>query len=218
MSIKKLFLFLVVVIAITLAIFVKQVYKAINMNVTASTEPIISTELYNLPIDINEVPRGNPGAGITIVEYLDLDCSDCVVKFNTINAEIDKQPQEIRLFLKPAHTGGLFSNNTILADSAVYCSNLQKRFWPFVNALMTKENRTKENTLREAAAEARLNIDTWWQCTQKEDTKNTVNQSLEFAKSLNIKNSPTLFVNNKRLISDPKIDLSDVLRKIIPTK
>lgn len=212
---KKFYLLLVLFIAIFAGIFAWQVKKTANIDITQNTEPLISEQIYNITINKEEASRGNPGAEITIVEYLDLGCSECANKYNELNKLVDKNPSKLRLYLKPANTSGLFSYDSKYAHIAAYCANQQNHYWSFLDVLMTKEKRWSEDTLVAAATEAKLNLTAWNNCRENEASAGAVNTSLELAKELGVNTSPTIFINNKRIDPKAEIDIAEIIEKII---
>ena len=213
---KKFYLILALAVLILAAIFAWQVKKTLNIDVTKNSTPLVSNQIYNISINDTESPRGNPGAALTIVGYLDLNCSDCVNKYNEIKKLVDANPTKIRLFVKPADTSGLFSHDSKYAHIAAYCANQQKHYWPFLDSLMSKDKRWSEDALAAAAGEAKLNLTAWNNCSENETSAAAINTSLQLAKDLDVTISPTIFVNNKRI--DPKTDISltKIINKFIP--
>lgn len=212
---KKFYLILTLAVLILASIFAWQMKKTLGIDITQNKTPLISEQLYNISIGAEEASRGNPGAALTVVEYLDLNCSDCINKYNEINKLIDENPAKIRLFLKPADTSGLFAHDSKYAHIAAYCANQQKRYWPFLDSLMSKEKRWSDDTLLAAAGEAKINLTTWNSCRKNENSAAAVNTSLQLAKDLNVTISPTIFVNNKKIDPKAEIGLTEIINKFI---
>lgn len=215
-TLKKFYFLLVFMVMVTLVLFIDQIKKTIGIDIEPSSAPLISQEIYNIPISNAEVPRGNPGAAITVVEFLDLGCSDCMAKYFAINKIVDENPKDIRLFLKPADTAGIFSAKSTLANTAALCANKQGRYWLFLDNLMAKAKRNTETAIKDAAAAAKLNMDGFEQCLQKNQGREDLDSYSQTARNLNINVSPTLFINNKRVNFSNEVDPAEVLKKIIP--
>lgn len=212
---KKFYLIFGLAVLLFASIFAWQIRKTMNIDVTQNIEPLISEQIYNISIANDETPLGNPGAAITITEYLDLNCSDCTSKYNEINKVVNDNPTKLRLFLKLADTSGLFSHDSTYANTAAYCANQQKRYWQFLDSLMSKEKRWSEETLNAAAGEAKMNLNAWNRCRENENTVAAVNLSLQLAKDLGVNISPTIFVNNKRIDPNAEISLTEIINKFI---
>lgn len=212
---NKFYLILIVAVAILSLIFVWQLRKTFGIDIETNKKQLISEEIYNITISEKETPRGNPGAATTIIEYLDVTCVDCLEKYSELNQLVDKNPGKIRLFLRPAETGGLLSRSSLHAHIAAYCANEQKHYWPFLESLMQKEKRWSEEALTQSATEAGININSWENCRENENTIITVNNSLQMANELGIKKSPTIFINNKMIDPETKISLTELINKLI---
>jgi len=213
---RKFYLILILAVLALVIIFAKQIQKTIGISIKTEDAPLISSDIYNIPIESSEVPRGNPGAAITIVEFLDLNCTDCLKQYSAINKLVDENPTKLQLFIKPADASGFFSHDSKYAHRAAYCANQQKRYWPFMDALMNKENRWSEESLLSAAADAKLNLNSWNLCRESETTASATDVALQTAKGLGVNMSPTIFVNNKKIDPKAEIDLSEIIKKFIP--
>ncbi len=213
--IHKFYLILGLSVLVLASIFFWQAKKAINIRVTQNETPLISEQIYNISLADDEAVRGNPGAAITIIEYLDLNCTDCVDKYNELNNLVDKNPAKLRLVLKLADTSGLFAHNSQYVNTAAYCANQQKRYWLFLDSLMTKEKRWSEETILAAASEAKINLTTWNKCRENETTIAAVNLSLQLAKELGVNTSPTIFVNNQKIDPQTEVSFTEIINKFI---
>jgi len=212
---KKFYLILGLAVLIFASIFIWQIRKTLNINITQNEEPLISEQIYNISISEEEAVRGNPGAAITLVEYLDLNCSNCVNKYNELNRLVDANPTKLRLFIKTADTSGVFAHDSQPANIAVYCANQQKRYWPFLDSLMSKEKRWSEESLIAAANETKINLAAWNNCRENENAVAAVSLSLQLAKDLGVNLSPTIFINNKRIDPKAEINLTEIINKFI---
>lgn len=214
-QIKKFYLILISSVIILVLIFAWQIKKTTSIDITRNTTPLISREIYNIVLTENEVPRGNPGAAITVIEYLDLTCEDCVVKYQELNKLIDENPTKVQLFLRTANTTGLFSHDSKYVHIAAYCANQQNRYWQFLDALMTKEKRWSEDTIVAAAQEAQLNMVSWNSCRENDVSVGNALLALQSAQDMGITKSPTIFINNKKIDPETKVSISKIIKELI---
>lgn len=214
-QIKKFYLILISSIIILVLIFAWQTKKTTNIDITQNTTPLISNEIYNITLAEDEIPRGNPGAAITVIEYMDLTCEDCASKYQEINKIVDENPTKVRLFLRAANTSGLFSHDSKYVHIAAYCANQQNRYWQFLDVLMTKEKRWSENTIVTAAQEAQLNMVNWNNCRENDVSAETALLALQSAQDMGVTKSPTIFINNKKIDPETKINIPKIIKELI---
>lgn len=99
--------------------------------------------------------------------------------------------------------------NAFQASMATYCSNDQGKYWEMHNLLITKHeeliNADDVNSfLNELAKEIFLGDIAFSDCLNNHTHKSEVNKDIEEAKLLNIKNTPTIFINNHLIKEIPQ--------------
>ena len=214
-QIKKFYLILIFSVIILALIFAWQIKKNSNIDVSQNSTPLISAETYNITPAENEIPRGNPGAAITIIEYMDLTCQNCATKYQEVTKLIDENPTKVRLFLRIANTSGLFSHDSKYVHIAAYCASQQNHYWKFLDTLMNKENRWSEDTIIAAAQEAQLNIIDWNNCRESDVTVGNALLTIQAARDMGITKSPTIFINNKKIDPETKVSISKIIKELI---
>ncbi len=90
----------------------------------------------------------------------------------------------------------------IQAAQAAQCANLQERFWPFHDALLSRPAVLDAFRLRQAAGEAGLDVDRFDACVAGGATHRTILDALEEAIRYGLHASPSFLVNG-RLAPEP---------------
>ena len=90
----------------------------------------------------------------------------------------------------------------IQAGQAAQCANLQGRFWPFHDALLSRPAVLDAFRLRQAASEAGLNVDRFNACLASGATRATIMDALDEAIRYGLHTSPSVLVNG-RLAPEP---------------
>ncbi len=211
---KKFYILLVAVVALTGLLFFQQIMRTRQITVQRTVTPLISTNAVFIPNSDSEQTLGNPGAAITIVEFVDLGCSRCLPFHSAIKNFVDKHPQDIRLVWKDNVKPGFFSDYT-LAHQAAYCAGKQNKFWEFIDAATANRNNLAEAGIKKIALDLNLNVEQLWQCANRAEAKQAVASSGQMADQLGIKSLPAIFVNNKLINTDKDINIEEMLTNFI---
>jgi len=211
---KKFYILLLAVVALAGFLFALQIMRARQITVERTVAPLISTNSIFIPNSDSEQTLGNPGAAITVVEFVDISCDRCLRLHSTIKEFVLKHPQDTRMVWKYNVKPGLFSNHT-LAHQAAYCAGKQNKFWEFIDVAAANQNNLLEPGLKKIALDLNLNVESLWLCANSPETKQAVADSAEIAAQLGIKSLPAIFVNNKLINTDKEINIEEMLGSFI---
>ena len=92
---------------------------------------------------------------------------------------------------------------SIQAGQAAQCANLQGRFWPFHDALLSRPALLDVVRLRQAAGEAGLDADRFNACLASGAARRTVMDALEEAIRYGLHTSPSILVNGRLAPAPP---------------
>ena len=142
---------------------------------------------------------GNANAPVTLIEFGDYQCHFCNVFFHSTEDDILKKYVEtgkVKMIFKDYNIIGPDSVN---ASHGAHCANDQGLFWEYHDILYS--NWTGENNgwassenLGKFAQEIGLDIDVWSECMLNEIHSQTILESNEDAKSLELTGTPAFFV------------------------
>ena len=91
----------------------------------------------------------------------------------------------------------------IQTAQAAQCANLQERFWPFHDALLSRPAVLDAFRLRQAAGEAGLDVDRFDACVASGTTRRTILNALEEAIRYGLHASPSFLVNGRLAPAPP---------------
>lgn len=214
---KKFYLAITLILIIFIVITFSQIKKAQTITTKTNPVPLVSTATFDIPIDGTDQTMGNPGADITIVEFSDLGCKYCQTNHFIISQFVNAHPKEARLVWKDAPFSGFILKGNAEAHIAAYCAGKQKKFWQFVE--MTMQNKAVNTSgLEKTAIALKLNLTNWKNCLSSAEADKKINESLALAEKLEIKSTPTIFINNKKINLTDDLDLNEVLNGLLENK
>ena len=153
-------------------------------------------------------PRLGPAdALVTIVEYGDFQCPTCRAAYPVLE-KIVASHNNVRLIFKdfPLTQKHDWAMAAALAAQCAYRQS-NERFWQVHDYLFENQEQITRDNLdaRLDALAAHLGMDTeqFRTCRQTEATRSLVEQSIEEARQLRVTNTPTLFLNGRRLVGAP---------------
>lgn len=157
---------------------------------------------------------GPPTALVTIVEFFDPSCESCRAFHPVVKQIMAEYPKSVRLVLRyaPFHEG---------SDEAVKIlevARLQNVFVPVLKSLLaTQPNWAAHGApnLRiawQAARTAGLNLERGQSDANRPEIAEVLRQDAADIRSLNVKQTPTFFVNGKSLQSFGRRQLADLVR------
>ena len=218
-------------------LFYRQIMRANQITVQRVNAPLISANVTFIPDSNSEQTLGNPGAPITITEFMDLGCAKCLALHATIKAFVSKNPLKIRLIWKDAVLPKIFSNQQSLpAHRAAFCAGnpdfaspshkasdeqskastgTENKFWEFVDLIAASKSNLAENNLKKIAENLQLDASKWWQCANSPEAEEAIKSSTQMADQLGIKSLPAIFVNNKLINTGKDINIEKMLEEFI---
>jgi protein-disulfide isomerase len=174
-----------------------------NLTVMAVSRP---TKLVYRLTDFDlkgRVPRGEPSARLTLIEFSDFQCPYCRQLYHTLDTLMTKYPGQVRIYYKHLPLMNLHPLAYTMALAAE-CAREQKAdaFWALhddfftnqetggdVNALMIR--------LKAWAAKNGLNGDALAGCVQQRKPADRIEADLRDAKTLGIASTPVVIANGE---------------------
>tara|TARA_B110000438_G_scaffold286622_1_gene318034 strand:- start:87 stop:791 length:705 start_codon:yes stop_codon:yes gene_type:complete len=144
---------------------------------------------------------GDPNAPITLVEFGDYQCHYCNVFFESIEDDIIKNYVEtgkVKMIFKDYN---IIGPDSVKASQGAHCANDQGLFWEYHDILYS--NWTGENNgwasgtnLANFAQEVGLDTNEWSECMIQQKHSQTILNSNDDAKALELTGTPAFFVIN----------------------
>lgn len=214
---KKTFFLLIALVVLAGLLFFLQIRRSQKITVTHNPVALISEKSTFIPIANDDMILGNPGAAITIVEFMDLGCKECLLSHAIIKSAVSRHPQEMRLVWKDAPQQKLFTKDRSIAHRAAWCAGQQnsKKFWEFIDAVSQNTNDLEEPDLKKIAVDLNLDPEILWHCANGEMAKKKIAASAQLFEELGLKSLPIIFVNNKLINTRAEVDLKEMLENFI---
>lgn len=214
-QLNKFYLILTIAVVIAGSIFTVQIMKAKKITVKPNVIPILSEGYYDIPTENDDQILGNPGAPLTVVLFSDSTCPVCKLKYYEISKFVKEHPQDVRLFVKNVPSKNLFYKTNDLPHRSAYCAGKQGKYWQYLDILNTQKNTSSESDLTKIADGLKLNTINWWQCVNSEDAKQKISRTVALAATLGVEQTPTIYVNNKKINLENEINITELLSKFI---
>ena len=165
-------------------------------------ENIAKFDLKNAPVS------GDPKAPITIVEYADFECPVCRNVHDALRGLLPNYPQ-VKLIFKefPLDNIHPWARTAALAGRCAYQQD-PKAFWKLYDMIYDSQDVISASNaydkMMDYAGKAALNITSFKACLSSPQAAAEVDSSMVNAKLLDVRSTPTLFINGRRLVgADP---------------
>ena len=164
-------------------------------NVTPSLQAIDDKELVT---DSNPV-LGFKDSRVTIVEFLDYNCPSCKAFSPALKNLLEGNKNRLRVVLRHYPLVGLSGHeSSYLAAQAVQAANKFGKAEDMHYALLEASEINKENIIL-IAERLEINKDEFSKKLDSDEIRAEVDKDLDAAKKLQVRGTPTIFLNGKQL-------------------
>ena len=161
-------------------------------------------------LDLKAAPvTGNPNATVTIVEFADFECPVCRQLHEAIRGLLPKYPQ-VRLVFKdfPLEQMHPWARTGALAGRCAYQQD-PKAFWKMYDSIYDNQDVISASNVYDKvmdfATKAGLNQEVFKACMSAPETTQAVDASIANGNLLEVRSTPTVFVNGRRIVgADPR--------------
>jgi protein-disulfide isomerase len=147
---------------------------------------------------------GNPNAPITLVEYSDFECPVCRNLHDALRGLLPNYPQ-VKVVFKdyPIEAIHPWARTAALAARCAYQQD-PKAFWKMYDLIYDGQDLISASNaydkMLEFAGKAGLNQDTFKSCMSSPQTAQDVDASIANGNLLEVRSTPTVFVNGRRIV------------------
>ena len=146
-------------------------------------------------VSLGDAPtRGPADAPVTIVMFSDFECPYCARGLETMNALLERYPQDVRVAYKAYPLD--FHENAFLAAMAARSAQSQGKFWAFHDRLYTVDSLDR-TTLETLAGESGLDRSRLQQDLESLQYGQEVLRDLRQGRNLGVSSTPSFFVNGR---------------------
>ena len=196
---------------------------------TQSPQPQTGSTTQFVSLD-DDPMKGNPQAGITIVEFSDFQCPFCA-RFHTMTLPLIEQNYvatgKVNFVYRDFPIQGIHPN-AVPAALASECADDQGKFWEFHDLLFVNQKNWEGleipvamNAFKQYAVSIDLNMEEFNDCFDSGKYLAEVNADLEDGKKYGVTGTPGFFVGNEKIGfvkiigAQPYSTFQDVLDKML---
>lgn len=142
---------------------------------------------------------------IDIVEFSDLECPHCKAAAPVLNKLVTDFPQ-VRLRFQQFPLPASLHPWALKAAEYADCAGQQSKdgFWKYVDAIFENQGSiaaaTVDDNLKQYATAAGLDGEKLAACAANSDTEARVKKSMQLGQSLDVNQTPTVFINGRRVL------------------
>lgn len=210
---------LIMTILITVVVLV----GGIGLLAVSSGDSLSTEEKDALLIKENSHVANNPEASIKVVEFSDFECSACATYYPELKQIKEEYPEDITFVYRHFPLRSIHPNAQRAAEASEAAAS-QDKFWEYHDILF--ENQTEWATISnteelndkfaEYAKEVELeDLENFEQDIANRTYQEKVNQDLADAESLNLRGTPTVFLNGKRVANPTYDSLSQQINELL---
>lgn len=160
---------------------------------------------------------GPANAPVTIVEFFDPACETCRAVYPFVKELLARYPDEVRLVLRYAP----FHDGSAEAVKIIEASRLQDKFLPVLESLLDKQPQWADHDRPDigmawaAAGLAGLDLERARKDATRPEFEELLRQDVADLRTLDVRATPTFFVNGKRLVSLGRLQLQSLVEEEI---
>jgi protein-disulfide isomerase len=147
---------------------------------------------------------------IELVEFSDLECPHCKAAAPIVEKLVNDFPQ-VRLRFQQFPLPASMHPWAMKAAQYADCAAREKKntFWKYIDSIFENQGAialaTADDKLKELATAAGLDAAKISACAATPETESRINKSLQLGKSLEVNQTPTLFINGRRVLGPGNI-------------
>ncbi len=154
---------------------------------------------YTAQVNLNGSPfKGAADAPVVIVEYSDFQCPYCKRLQPTLKRVLEMYPGKVKLVFKhlPLVRIHKYAMNAAISSMA---AGRQGKFWEFHDELFAASKPLTEETVDGIARRLGLDMERYKRDKRDSAVRAIINRDMQEAARNNVRGTPTLFVNGRRL-------------------
>jgi protein-disulfide isomerase len=156
-------------------------------------------------IVLDDAPfKGNPNAPVTVVEFVDYECSHCKRVQPVLRQLLEEFKDEVRICFK--HYPLSSHTNARAAAEAAVAAHKQSKFWAYNEKLWASSDSLTPATMEKLAKEVGLDVAKWRQDFDSQAVKARVQKDREEGNTLGIRATPTIYINGRLFTDDRDVE------------
>ncbi|MBH8560798.1 DsbA family protein [Nostoc sp. CENA67] len=135
---------------------------------------------------------------IVLIEFSDFQCPYCAKAHKTLKQFIAKHKNEVTLVYKHYPLNSIHPE-AIAAAKAAWAAQAQGKFWPYQDALFSKQDQLGETLYIALSKKLKLDLEQFNQQRNSEEVNTAIEKDKELAEKLGIRGTPFFFINGETL-------------------
>jgi protein-disulfide isomerase len=149
-------------------------------------------------IDTSGLPyKGPNNAPVTIVAFIDYQCSHCGEVLPIFQQLLDKNENKLKIVFKNFPPGP--HQVSFTAATAALAANEQNRFWEYQEKLFADAGSLDENKIQALARDLGLDMEKFKADMQRSDIEDLVRRDVKEGLVLGVSDIPAVFVNGRKV-------------------
>lgn len=140
---------------------------------------------------------GAPDARVTVVEFSDFQCPYCAEAARTLKKLKEKHGATVRVIFRQYPLP--FHERAQAAALAALAAHAQNKFWEYHDLLFENQGALDAPDLESYAERLKLDVAKFREASADATVANLVTSDVALGDSVNVRGTPTVFVNGKRL-------------------
>jgi len=173
--------------------------------------------------------KGDPTSSVVVAEFSDFECGHCAQLYRALKSLLPRYRKDLRIEFhhypldsacNPAVSRS-FHRNACLAAYASECAAEQDAFWPYHDLLFDNQGDLSRRNLLRFADQVGLDRSAFEQCIAGEAVRREVERDVAEATRLEIKSTPTLFINKRTVVGaleDEKLEQAIRIERELATR
>jgi protein-disulfide isomerase len=160
---------------------------------------------------------GAPDARVTIVEFSDFQCPYCAEAARTLKKVKETHGAAVRVIFR--HYPLPFHERAQAAAQAAAAAHAQNKFWEYHDMLFENQGALDAQALESYAERLKLDVAKFREASVDGAVANLVTSDVALGDSVDVRGTPTVFVNGKRLANGVDYDaVSEAVNEALAAK
>ncbi|PIT87662.1 MAG: hypothetical protein COU31_01785 [Candidatus Magasanikbacteria bacterium CG10_big_fil_rev_8_21_14_0_10_40_10] len=171
---------------------------------SASSSPANnSVSVKRQDLEISDRPfRGNPGAKLVVVEFIDFKCPNCQKSEAIIKTFLSKYAYKIKLITRNFPMESVYAGTNDIAKLA-YCADQQGLYWKMHDYLFANQSGLPvvldDVQIKTISLAVGANYDTTKKCLLDDKTTAQINKDYGDGLKFGVNGTPTFFINGQKV-------------------
>lgn len=158
-------------------------------------------DLVNIPLRDNDHIRGNKEAGITIIEFVDIQCPFCARAHPTMKQIMKDYAGKVRWVYKhfPLEAIHPEAIPAALASECIWEQKGDDGFWQFVDSAFENRENLGIQLYKDLAKKIGVDMNKFEKCISERKYESKIREDYQQGINVGVNGTPTFFINGKRL-------------------